>query len=117
MKKCAILFLFITLILFSCKKTRVCNCTVTTSGSTAQHTQLEGAPPLLPPSDTTVTLPVYTVNTLKKTYPKTRPNDMRDACFSKSEESIGRSYSTVVPGIYTITTTETGTKTYECKIE
>ncbi|MCC6369403.1 MAG: hypothetical protein IT236_00215 [Bacteroidia bacterium] len=111
------LFPALALAIISCKKDRVCNCTITVQGTTISRTQTLGLPPLLNGTDTTITQPLFTINSEKKTYNKVREKDMRKTCFSTSSESINQSSNNVVPGIYTITTTQTGTKTYDCKIE
>ena len=110
-------FLFLIVIGASCRKNRTCNCTVVTDGTSTIRTQLAGIPILLPGTDTTVVQPLYTVNTKKTDYKKVNKHDMRRVCLEKSEETINSTSSNVVPGIYTITTTNEGKKTFTCKIE
>jgi hypothetical protein len=106
----------------SCKKDRTCSCTVTTDGTTTTHTQtaglaIAGLPAILPATDTTTSQPLHSVNTLNTTYPKVSKSSIRANCFSKSEESIDQTSTNTSPGIFTITTTDTGAKTYACTID
>ena len=111
------ILLLICHLLTACKKDRVCNCTITVEGTITSHTQTVGLPPLVNGVDSTTSQPLFTVNSQKKTYKDVTKKDMRRSCFGKSVESVNLSNSTVVPGIYTITTTQNGLKTYDCKIE
>lgn len=101
----------------SCKKDYTCSCTVTTNGSTTTRTQSAGFEPFISGTDTTTTQPLYQVNTEKRSYTKVSKSDMRSNCFTKSVESLNQSSTSNTAGIYTITTTQSGTKTYDCKIE
>ena len=117
MKKLLTITFVTCLIFISCKKDRVCNCTVTTVGTNNVHTVTPGFPPLLPTTDTTISSPIYSVNTIKTTYTKVSKKAMRSNCYSKSDETFNESSSNSVPGLFEITTTQMGTRSYSCKVE
>jgi hypothetical protein len=105
------------LLLFSCTKNRVCNCTITSQGTTNTTTYTSGIPGVVPEGSVTTTTPFYTTNTVKTKYSKVSKYDMRSVCFTSSEESINSTTNNSAPGLYSVVTTETGTKSYSCKIE
>jgi hypothetical protein len=112
-----VICLMVMFALVACKKDRVCNCTITDEGETKTRSQLTGFSPFLAGTDTTVTQPLNRTNTQKKKYTKVTKKQMRANCMASSDETINRSSNTTIPGIYTITTTDSGTRTYDCKIE
>jgi len=107
----------LSIVFSSCKKDRSCSCTVTTSGTTTTHTQTTGFEPFLPGTDTTTYQPLSSSNTLKQDYNKVSKKTMRGNCVAHSQESLNQNTSNTSPGIFTITTTDNGTKVYDCKIE
>lgn len=98
-------------VLASCKKDRVCNCTVTTVGITTTTTSST-----ILPIDTTVYTPLYTTNTIKSTFKKVKKGTAKSNCFGKSE-NISETTNNSIPGVFNITNTNTGTRTYDCKLE
>jgi len=131
MKKHVIAVALLGLAFAACKKDHTCDCTVTTDGVTTTRTQITGLsldsiplgvisiplPSLLPARDTTTQQPLHNVNTRKTTYSKVSMSDMRAACYASSVETLNDFSVNQAPGIYTVTTTQSGTKTYDCKIE
>ncbi len=110
---------FISAIFFiSCKKDRVCNCTITTIGTTKTQASvslsLGGFP--IPIADTTFSSPLYTVNDNKSTFKKVRKRVAKNNCFNKAED-INESTPTNIPGFLNVTVTNTGTRSYNCKLE
>lgn len=117
MKKYQAVIIAICFSVMACKKDRVCNCTVTTNGTTTTHTQTTGFAPVFDGIDTTTSQPLNSSNTTKTTYGKVSKKAMHSNCFATSQESLNESSANTAPGIFTITTTQTGTKKYTCKIE
>lgn len=112
-----ILLLALTSFAVACKKDLVCDCTVTLEGTLITRTQTTGVPPLINGVDTTTSQPLFAVNTQKKTYNKVREKDMRKTCAASTVETVNQNSYNVVPGIYTITTNQTGNRTYNCTIK
>jgi hypothetical protein len=110
--------LLVTIVfLTACKKKRTCNCSIRKTGVTVTRTQSPGFPPLLPGSDTTTTSPYSFYDTSKTEYEKVSEKKVRSSCPSHSEETTNNSNVSAVPGIYTITTSESGKVTRECTID
>jgi hypothetical protein len=109
--------LLLTFVVFSCRKDRVCSCVIKETGSVATHSQTQGFPPFLPGSDTTVYSPYDDTRTSKARYAKTNKKQMRGNCFESFEENIKTSEINSSPGIFTITTTNTGKRNISCDIE
>jgi hypothetical protein len=114
------------LCLISCKKERSCNCTVLTQGTTTTHNQAAGISISIPivgsitltqPSDTTM-MNSYTDNGTKKmNYEKVSKKTMKKTCPSSYEETFNDNSSLITPGSSTVTTTNSGKRSYTCKIE
>lgn len=103
--------LFIALILLSCKKDRVCKCTVITTGTTNTTTKAE-----LLGVDTTVSIPLNTTNVNTITYNDVSKKKAKFNCFDKSEV-VNESTNNGIPGIMDITITNTGNRVYDCELE
>jgi hypothetical protein len=99
------------LVLISCNKDRVCNCTVVTSGTTSTRTISE-----LIGTDTTVVIPLNTSNQNSTTLNDVSKRKAKYNCFDKTE-AINETTSNGVPGFVTITITNTGTRSYSCELE
>jgi hypothetical protein len=104
-------------ILFSCAKERSCNCTISTSGVTTTRTQTAGFPPLIAGSDTTTINGFGNYNTSTTRFEKMSRKRMRSLCPPRSEETIKDDKLNVAPGVYTVSTSEEGTRVTECKVE
>ncbi len=112
MKSIVIFILSAGVLFISCKKDRVCSCTVITSGTTSTHTTaMLGAQ-----IDTTIVTPLSTTNTNDITYYKVTKKVAQSNCFNKSETINESSQSGFYP-IVTIITTNTGTRNYDCKLK
>jgi hypothetical protein len=111
MKNIIALIVCLGLTVISCKKNRVCNCTVTTIGTTKTTTSSE-----LFPVDTTIITPLYTNNTNKATYKEVTKRQAKNNCFDRSED-INETSTNNIPGFVNITNQDTGTRTYDCKLE
>lgn len=105
------------LLLLGCKKDRTCICTITSTGSTNTRTQTPGIPPLLAESDTTILSPINSVTGSNTKYNKLSKRDMRNNCPASASETFNESSVNQVPGIFTITTTQSGIRSYSCKID
>ncbi len=103
--------LIIALLSFSCNKDRVCNCTVVTTGTTSTRTISD-----LIGTDTTVVIPLNTSNQNVTTFNKVSKRKAKFNCFDKSE-SINETTSNGVPGLITISITNSGTRNYSCELE
>jgi len=124
--KLAILFI-LSLLGSSCKKERTCNCTISESGNRTTHSKtagtsisiIPGIPPieLSPAKDTTFVSPYMYNNTAVAKYDKVSKGAMRKNCAANYEESVNEQEVNIVPGSSTITITQSGIKTYSCKIE
>jgi hypothetical protein len=118
MKKLILLTSLTSFIFISCKKDRVCNCSITTSGTTTTQANVSisagGFP--IPIADTTFVAPLYKVDQNKITYTKVKKRVAKNNCFNKTE-NINESNPTIIPGFLNVTVTNTGTRTYSCKLE
>jgi hypothetical protein len=122
----------------SCRKERVCSCSVVTSGT--KQTQAHKAavvsnltfslnlglplPPIeipdveiSPERDTSYSTNFNYTNAYKANYDKISKRQMQSNCPSTFEETFSDGSTTIVPGTTTVITTESGKKTYKCKIE
>lgn len=106
----------VVLILPACRKDRTCTCSTTSTGSNVTHTQTPGIPPLIPASDTTITSPINTLTNSSQNYHKVSRQAVRASCPETSSETFNESSLNTVPGIFTITTTQSGIRTTSCKI-
>lgn len=97
--------------LISCNKDRVCTCTVVTTGTTSTRTISD-----LLGTDTTVVIPLNTSNQNATTFSKVSKRKAKYNCFDKSE-AINETTSNGVPGLVTITITNSGTRSYSCELE
>ena len=129
--------LLAVIILFTaCKKERTCTCEITTSGSVNSHVVTNGLsfsidgsalglpfPVNFPPitlaasKDTNLVTPYSYNSSYKETYDKTSKRSIKRSCPSSTEESINKSYTTIVPGSYTVTSNEVGTERGSCAIK
>ena len=107
----------IVLFLVGCRKDRTCVCSITSTGFTTTRTQTPGIPPLLAESDTTIVSPLNSLSTSNTKYNKVSKHDMRSNCRESSSETFHESSVNQVPGIFTITTSQSGIKSYSCKID
>jgi hypothetical protein len=112
---CAILLL--TFIAFACAKDHSCYCKITQSGYKTTHTQTAGIPIIFPGTDTTTTEPYLDFTTSRTNYKRTGKRAMKKLCFESSEETIEDRTTNTAPGLYTITTTNSGRRKLECTIE
>jgi len=111
MKNVLALTLISCLIFVSCKKDRVCSCTTTTTGLTTIRTEIS-----LAETDTSVTTPLSTTSTNDITFFKVTKRAAKNNCFNKSE-NVNESSQNGIPGIINITTTNTGKRNFDCKLE
>jgi hypothetical protein len=111
MKNTSLIACFFVLLLMSCKKDRVCKCTVVTSGTTSTRTISD-----LIGTDTTVVIPLNTSNENSTTFNSVSKRKANYNCFDKSE-AINETTSNGVPGLVTISITNKGTRTYSCDLE
>lgn len=135
MKKLSFI-LALSAILLSCKKERTCSCNITTSGTINSRALSAGLtftfgfnlpglpiPVVIPPitiigsKDTSFVTPYSYASTSKETYEKISNRSLKGSCPTTKEESIGYTSTDLVPGSYTVTSTNTGTKKSSCKIE
>lgn len=109
---------FLAIILVSCKKDRVCNCYITTTGTTTTNASvslsLGGFP--IPIADTSFTSPLFTQDQNKITYTKVKKKTARNNCLSRSE-NINETNPTIIPGFLNVTVNNKGTRVYDCKLE
>jgi len=110
----------------SCRKDRTCNCLVTTEGTSTTHSQSAGntinippIPPIVitPASDTIYSNPYVNNDTEITNYHKVSKNTMYKNCPTGSEKNFTENSTNIIPGTSTVTTTNSGKKTYSCKIE
>jgi len=59
---------------------------------------------------------LYTTNSVKSTYKKVKKGTAKSNCFSKSE-NISETSNNSIPGLFNVTNTNTGIRTYDCKLE
>ena len=111
MKNLLAIILLLSLISVSCKKDRVCSCTIITSGTTSINTIIS-----ITNTDTTVVTPLSTTNTNDITYYKVTKSVAKNNCFNKSED-INETSQNGIPGIANITTTNKGIRNYDCKLK
>ncbi len=106
--------LFISLIcclpLFSCKKDRTCKCTVDTNGNTTTRIMISDGS-----VDTTFISPLVNSSETKIEYKEVTKKKAKFNCISRSED-FNDVYPFGVPGVAAITTTNSGTRTYDCEI-
>jgi hypothetical protein len=121
------------IVFVSCKKERTCSCTVATTGTVTMQSKSAGItftlnlglpipipiPPIVITSakDTSFVTPYSYSNTLKTKYDKVSKGAIKKNCPSTMEETFTDGSTNIVPGSYTVTSTEEGKKTYTCKIE
>ena len=126
MKNYLIALIFISITFISCKKDRDCTCTVYTTGVKTIHNQTAGTSfsfPPLPPivliaaKDTTSSEPYAYYTNKKENYHKVSKNSMKKNCPATEEENTYDSYTINSPGTSTVTVTDSGKRTYTCKIE
>lgn len=110
MKHLFFVCLTICLVFYSCKKDRTCKCTVDTNGSTTTHiSSADGS------IDTTFFAPLVNSSETKIEYKEVTKKKAKFNCVSRTED-FSDIYPFGVPGIASITTTNSGTRTYDCKI-
>jgi hypothetical protein len=95
----------------SCKKDRVCKCTVTVSGLTYTRAVSSAAN-----VDTTIITPLSGSNENEITLKKVTKRRAKNNCVSREEEFEEASKSGF-PGIADLTITNKGTREYDCKLE
>ena len=103
-----VLFLFA---LMSCRKDRVCNCTVTTIGTTETTTSST-----ILQIDTTIVTPLNTTDVNKAKFKDVSKKKAAFNCFDKSEDFDETTYNNI-PGFLNVTSRNKGTRSYKCKIE
>jgi hypothetical protein len=106
-----IIILLIVAVLYSCKKDRVCNCTITTTGTTSTRTQS-----FLAGIDTTIRIPLNNTSASKVTFEDVSKRKAKNNCFNKSEE-FNESTPNSVSGLFSITITNSGTRSYDCTLD
>lgn len=123
MKKLTLCVFTISLLAVACKKDRTCTCTITkngTSTTTAVITasiSVPGLPIPIPPItfDTTFSTPVSESQNADRKMKDVRKKAAQQNCISYSEPYTETTYN-IVPN-FSLTTTNTGTKDYNCKLK
>lgn len=119
MKKSLIAAIILVNVFLACKKEdRICSCYVTKTGTSTTNSSLSFSLPLIgnvPLIDTSYTNQVNEVNSVDRTYFKMTKKQAEKACVSYKEPYHEVHLNTAPP--LTLTTTEDGTKTYDCKIK
>lgn len=101
----------LSLLLVACKKDRTCKCTITTSGTTSTRATSEAAG-----IDTTIITPLYTTNQVETKLKEVSKKNAKFNCNDK-EENINESIPNGVPGLFSVTITNTGTRKYSCELK
>jgi hypothetical protein len=109
MKRLVIILLAANLV--SCNKDHICNCTVTTYGTTETTTSST-----ILQVDTTIITPLSSTDVTKAKFKKISKRKAKFNCFDRSEDFDETSYNNI-PGFINVTTREKGTRDYNCKIE
>ena len=99
------------LMLVSCKKDRVCKCTVSVSGLTYTRAVSSAAD-----VDTTIITPLNGSNENEITLKEVTKRRAKNNCVSK-EEDFEDANKSGFPGLFEVTITNKGTREYECKLE
>ena len=94
-----------------CWVSRVCNCTITTSGFTTTKASV-----ILLGIDTTIVSPLYTVNTNKTTFYKVSNKTAESNCANRNE-TINENNPTSIPGFLVISSNNVGERSHECELE
>ncbi len=111
MKNLAALLLLSALAFSSCKKDRVCNCTVSTIGLTTTHAVSEAAG-----VDTTFVTPLNTRDENKSTLRKVTKRRAKNNCIKKDDDFSERTNNNI-PGFFSLSITNSGTREYDCKLQ
>lgn len=111
MKTLTILLFSLSLLAISCKKDRVCKCTVVTTGTTNTKTSS-----LLLGVDTTISVPLNTTNVNTVTYQDASKKLAKFNCSDRSEE-VNESTNNGIPGVVDVTISNVGTRVYSCELE
>ena len=109
MKKLVVLA-SIFVVVSACKKDRVCECTVVTSGETITTTQIPGL------ADTSVTIPLNTTDINAITFEETSKKKAKYNCLNKTE-NINETTSNGIPGFVTVNITNKGIRTHSCELK
>jgi hypothetical protein len=99
------------LMFVSCKKNRVCKCTVTVSGLTYTRAVSSAAE-----IDTTIITPLSGSNENDITLKKVTKRRAKNNCVSK-EEDFEEASKSGFPGIADLTITNKGTREYDCELK
>lgn len=106
-----LIVMMLSCLIVSCKKDRVCKCTITTFGSTSTRTVSE-----LAGIDTTIITPLNSTNEVEMTFEKVSKKKAKFNCFDK-KETINESTPNSIPGLFSITITNTGTREHSCDLK
>jgi hypothetical protein len=106
-----VIVILVACALAACRKDRVCNCTVTTIGTTETTTSST-----LLQIDTTIVTPLNTSDVNKSKFKDVSKRKAAYNCFDKSEDFDETSYNNI-PGFLNVTSRNKGTRSYKCKIE
>lgn len=111
MKIPAIMLMTMCVLFCACRKTRVCECKITTNGTTTNTALV----PLVP-IDTSITTPLSTSDLVTSRYYKVTKREAKTNCFDRSED-VKETTTNSVPGLLSITTEVKGTRKYECTLK
>jgi hypothetical protein len=117
MKHPVIVCALFILVSFACRKERTCECAITERGTLTTASSTQGLDPILPAIDTTTYYPYELITTRNATHAKISKRAMQAACPASTEETIFDVSVSSVPGLFTVTSTDSGTRTTACKIE
>ena len=111
MKNFTLLLCFFVLAFSSCKKDRVCKCTVSTLGLTSTHAVSQAAG-----IDTTFVTPLNTTDENEITFRKVSKRRAKNNCISKDDD-FSEKTSNNIPGVFSLDITNSGTREYDCELE
>lgn len=118
MKKLILAAIVLSNVFLACKKDRTCACTVKKTGTSTTTAALTFSVPLLgnvPVIDTSFVTPVNEVYNFDRVYNETSKRAAKNNCLNYSEPYNERSINEAPP--LQLTTTSTGTRTYECDLK
>lgn len=104
--------LCLSLVIFSsCRKDRVCKCTVSAIGITSTRAVSPAAG-----IDSTFIVPLNNTTQNEITYKKVSKRRAKNNCVQK-EEDFSDKTSNGIPGVFSLDITNSGTRDYDCKLE
>src|SRR4051812_15291981 len=102
MKNLIVLPVLVIIVLSSCKKDRVCKCTVSTFGITSTHAVSQAAG-----VDTTFITPLNTTDENEYTLKKVSKRRAKNNCIQKDED-FSEKTSNNIPGVFSLDITNSG---------